>query len=167
VEGVGPGVRPTAARVREALFSMVGQDLEGARVLDAFGGTGLLGFEAWSRGARVVIVERDPRAARQIRANADALGAEVELHVGDVRVEVANLGRFTGVLVDPPYADDPAPIVARLAPAADGWLVLETDDRTPSPAGSPLVLDRRRSYGSTALSVYRSAEPDEPGRRSG
>ncbi|MEQ1567285.1 MAG: RsmD family RNA methyltransferase, partial [Myxococcota bacterium] len=43
VEGVGPGVRPAAARVREALFSMVGQDLEGARVLDAFGGTGLLG----------------------------------------------------------------------------------------------------------------------------
>ena len=53
---VRPGVRPTSSRVREALFSMVGQDLEGVRVLDAFGGSGLLSFEAYSRGAIVTTV---------------------------------------------------------------------------------------------------------------
>ncbi|MCE7957512.1 MAG: 16S rRNA (guanine(966)-N(2))-methyltransferase RsmD, partial [Acidobacteria bacterium ACB2] len=59
LEGVPAGVRPTASRVREALFSMVGQDLRGWSVLDAFGGTGLLALEAVSRGAApVVVVER-------------------------------------------------------------------------------------------------------------
>ena len=57
------GVRPTAGKVRQALFNMIGQDLSGWTVLDAFGGTGLLGFEAWSRGAeRVTICEKSAAA---------------------------------------------------------------------------------------------------------
>ena len=62
------GTRPTADRVREALFSMLG-DVDGARVLDLYAGSGALGIEALSRGARsAVFVERDPRAAAVIRA---------------------------------------------------------------------------------------------------
>jgi 16S rRNA G966 N2-methylase RsmD len=132
------------------LFSIVGQDLAGMRILDAFGGTGLLGLEAWSRGAAVVIVERDPRTAREIRANADALGATVDVRVGDVLLTAAQLGRFDGILVDPPYRDDPGPIVQRLASLADHWLVLETDERTEAPPVDALALDPRRGYGGTA-----------------
>ena len=149
-------MRPTSSRVREALFSMVGQDLAGTRVLDAYGGTGLLGLEAWSRGAEVVVVERDPRTARAIRANADRLGADVDLRTGDVLALVPSLGRFDGVLADPPYRFDPGPILEGLAPCADAWIVLETDDGVEAPtAPAGWALDRRRSYGGTALVVYR------------
>ena len=81
---LGPGVRPTTSRVREALFSMVGQDLSGWTVLDAFGGSGLLAFESVSRGAdRVTVVERNGRAAAAIRAAAGALGVRIDLRVQD------------------------------------------------------------------------------------
>ena len=154
---VREGVRPTSSRVREALFSIVGQDLQGARILDAFGGTGLLGLEAWSRGAAVVVVERDPRTAREISANAEALGATVEVRIGDVLAVAPELGRFDGILVDPPYRDLPGPIVERLASSVDDWLVLEAEERTEAPIVGSLEREPRRSYGGTALWVYRRA----------
>src|SRR4051794_41398460 len=74
----GRGTRPTSDRVREALFSTLGP-LDGAVVLDLFAGSGALGIEALSRGAaRVVLVERDARAAAVIRANLEALGVGPE-----------------------------------------------------------------------------------------
>lgn len=152
---VPDGVRPTASRVREALFSLVGHDLAGVRVLDAFGGTGLLGFEAWSRGADVTIVERDPATARAIAANAEALGAPIDLRRGDVLALASELPPFDGLLVDPPYREDPARILAILAPLAQDWLVLESDARVAAPAAPGLAEDRRRTYGGSALTVYR------------
>lgn len=156
---VPAGVRPTAARVREALFSIVGQDLAGVTVLDAFGGTGLLGLEAWSRGAEVTLVERDPRAADGIRANAAALGAGVRVVVGDATVVAPGLGRFGLVLVDPPYAADAAPILACLAPAVDGALVLEHDAAVPPPELAGLRRERTRTYGGTSLTIWRRGAP--------
>ncbi|MCA9492249.1 MAG: RsmD family RNA methyltransferase [Myxococcales bacterium] len=156
---VPSSARPTSARVREALFSMVGQQLDGQRVLDAFGGAGLLALEAWSRGAEVVVVERDPRAIGAIRANVRALGAELRVVAGDVLALVPDLGRFDLILVDPPYALDPAPILTRLATAASGSLVLEHEASREPPTVAGLVLDRRKSYGGTALAVYRAEEP--------
>jgi 16S rRNA (guanine966-N2)-methyltransferase len=156
---VAAGVRPTSARVREALFSIVGQDLSELLVLDAFGGTGLLGLEAWSRGATVVVVERDPRVAAAIRANADAMGAALEVRGGDVLslARDGRLGRFDLVFADPPYQDAPEPVVATLAPLTVGCLVLEVAHDTPTPpAGPGLAFDRRRTYGATALVVYRA-----------
>ena len=151
---VPPGVRPTSARVREALFSLVGQDLAGQRILDAYGGTGILGLEAWSRGAEVVIVERSRRAVAAVRGNATALGAPVEIRCADVLAAAPHLGSFDGVMVDPPYALDPEPILSALGPLVDGWLVLEGPaDRNP-PGVEGLVLDRRRCYGGSALWVY-------------
>lgn len=162
---VPPGVRPTSSRVREALFSIVGQDLDGVTVVDGFGGSGLLGFEAWSRGARVVIVERSRATAEVIRANARALGASagpraIEVRVADV-VALARdgaLGRFDAALVDPPYSEPPQPIVAAIGSCVTSWLALELDARTEPPrAPLPLIADRPRVYGSTALVVYRAA----------
>lgn len=152
----GPGVRPTSARVREALFSVLGQDLAGMSVLDAFGGTGLLALEAASRGAAPVrIVEREPREAARIRLNLATLGADgVEVRVGDAARAVRE-GAWDIVFLDPPYAEDGAAWAARAAPAAVRWLVVEhAAARTLPDAVDGLLRDRPRVYGDTALSVY-------------
>ena len=153
---VPPGVRPTSARVREALFSMVGHDLTGLRVLDAFGGTGLLALEAWSRGATVTVVERDHAALQAIRKNAAALGAAIEIRAGDLRAIARGLTPFDGVLADPPYDLSAEEAVDLLSPIALGWLVLESAATVDAPAPrAGLSLDRRRRYGGTMLTVYR------------
>lgn len=141
---------------------MVGHDLTGQTVLDAFAGSGLLGLEAWSRGAEVTLVERDRRALQGLRANAQLLGASVQILGGDVLALAPTLGRFHGVLVDPPYALAPGPILLALAPLVGRWLMLESDASVEAPAPPPgLELDRRRIYGSTALTLYvRAEEPD-------
>lgn len=148
------GVRPTSARVREAMFSMVGQDLTGLRVLDAYGGSGLLALEAWSRGASVVCVEQNRTAFSTVRQNVQGLGASIETLRGDVLARIRDLGSFDIVLADPPYQRDPQPIVEALAPAATAVLVLELDGSRTTPTAPGLVLDRRRSYGSSDLCVF-------------
>ena len=155
-EPVASGVRPTAARVREALFSMVGQDQHGRTILDAFGGAGLVGLEAWSRGARVTVFERDRRAWQAIVRRGEQVGAEWIVRQGDVLAQAPRLTPFDGVFADPPYGTDPAAVIAALAPLAGEWLVLETDTgvEVPAEAGA-LPLDRVRRYGRTQLVVYR------------
>lgn len=151
----GRGVRPTAARVREAMFSMVGHDLDGVTVLDAFGGSGLLALEAWSRGAQVVCVERDRSAWAAMQRNVEAFAADIDVVRGDVLALAAELGSFDVVLADPPYADDPAPLVDGLAPLVADVLVLEVRaDRRP-PGAALLRLVRHRTYGGTALCLFR------------
>ncbi len=150
--------RPTSSRVREAMFSIVGHQQDGQRILDAYGGSGLLGIEAWSRGATLVVVEQNRKAATAIKRNLAELGATGLLHVGDIRKLAPTLGEFDGVLVDPPYKLAPVEALACLAPLVRGWLLLETDARTvvPKTAG-PLALQRSRMYGGTAVHLYRPA----------
>jgi 16S rRNA (guanine966-N2)-methyltransferase len=151
-----PGVRPTAGRVREALFSMLGQDLSGWSMLDAFGGSGLMAFEAASRGAApVVVCERDRRVARALQGSADSLGLEVELRGGDARATLRS-GTWDLVFLDPPYADDPAAWVQAAADAVREVLVIEHRSGKPVPAISgPLERVKQRRYGDSTLSVYR------------
>lgn len=160
IQGVPEGVRPTAGRVREALFSMVGQALQGWSALDAFGGTGLLAFEAASRGAApVTVVELRRPVARQIAARAEALGLQpprLVVEVGDA-AKVLGAGTWDLVLLDPPYAEDPAVWVARGAAATRRVLVMEHRAGADLPAQvGPLVLDRIRTYGDSALALYRA-----------
>lgn len=150
-----PGVRPTASRVREAIFSVVGQDLTGVRVLDAFGGSGVLAAEAWSRGAEVVVVERDARTAQAISENLRGLRCDVRLVVGDLHSVLAGLGMFDGILADPPYADDPMQHLPALAAQATAWLVYEARAGRPLPrAVGDFRCERVRAYGDCALHVY-------------
>ena len=155
--GVPSSARPTSSRVREAIFSILGHDLEGLSVLDAFGGSGLLSLEAWSRGGQVVCVERNGGAVRAIRANVDGLGASVQV----VRADVLTWARgraepFDLVLVDPPYALDASPILAGLAPLVGDRLLLEGAASAPAPSvPSGLAMVRDRCYGDTVVRVYR------------
>ena len=106
-----PGLRPTPDRVRETLFNWLGQALDGKDCLDPFAGSGALGLEAASRGARrVVMVERDRAALAAIRAAIERLrAAQVELVAGDAFETLGRLARagtrFDLVLLDPPFGE--------------------------------------------------------------
>jgi 16S rRNA (guanine966-N2)-methyltransferase len=112
------GLRPTPDRVRETLFNWLGQDLGGSTCLDLFAGSGALGFEAASRGARrVVLVERDSRAAGALRSNATRLSAgTLEVVASDAMAWLARAKeRFDVVFVDPPFRQNVLPdVLARL-----------------------------------------------------
>ena len=128
-----PGLRPTPDRVRETLFNWLGQDLDRQRCLDLFAGTGILGFEAASRGAAgVVLVERDPRTLEALQRGADSLGAvQVEICRGDaVKFLQSTRHVFDGVFLDPPYRQG---WIERISPLldralhADGWMYVEAE----------------------------------------
>ena len=107
-------LRPTLGRVRETLFNWLAADIEGARCLDLFAGSGALGFEALSRGAaEVTYVERNRKAASAIKSNITLLGVEqASVHCGDAR---AFLARDTSVwdivFFDPPFANSAAELL--------------------------------------------------------
>lgn len=156
------GVRPTPARVREALFHRLLPHLHGARVLDAFGGSGVLALEAWSRGASTVVcVERDKKAARQIIQTVQSLGADgIQVRVRDSRRLKDE--RFDIVLADPPYADPPGPWLRVLAPlvAPDGVLVFEHRAGTlPRGPHDGLRVTWQRRYGDTELTFLAPVPP--------
>ncbi len=160
---VAPGVRPTTSRLREAMFSMVGQDLSGWTVLDAFGGTGLLGFEALSRGAAALtICERHRGIARQIRASAASLGVRVDLRVRDA-AQVLSGGTWDLVLLDPPYEADALEWAQRAAAAVNEVLVVEHRPGIEWPQTlDSLQLDTVRCHGDSALVIYRAGSLPGP-----
>jgi 16S rRNA (guanine(966)-N(2))-methyltransferase RsmD len=160
----GAATRPTADRVREALFSILG-NLDGLTLLDLFAGSGALGIEGLSRGAsRAVFVERAPRALAALRANLDALAIErdrAELRAVDARVAVRT-ARAAGetydlLFLDPPYRQAAGlgralseSLTALLAPG--GRIVSESDRRAPLSLALPVVDERR--YGDTLIRIY-------------
>ena len=164
----GHTTRPTSARVREALFSILG-DLHGARVLDLYAGSGALGLEALSRGAeRLVCVESDRQAIACIRENLSALGVEARASLvpQPVRRALASLverGPFELVLCDPPWSDlgvtcqDLARLVAQGALASGARLVLEHSARDTEPTISGLIAYDRRRWGDTAATLFGTA----------
>lgn len=104
-----PGLRPTPARVRETLFNWLQTDVAGARCLDLFAGSGALGFEAASRGAkRVVQVENNAKTCAKLRENALALKTDqLEIMQTDVQSFVQNCrDNFDLVFLDPPFGQD-------------------------------------------------------------
>jgi 16S rRNA (guanine966-N2)-methyltransferase len=155
----GDRTRPTADRVREALFSMLG-DVADARVLDLYAGTGALGIEALSRGAQsAVFVERDRDAAAAIQRNLDAVGATTAvLRRQDVLgFLAADGGTYDLVFADPPY--DSAlhlaqPLSERLPAliSEDARIVTESDKRTPLELALPLLTER--TYGDTRIAIH-------------
>ncbi len=136
-----PGLRPTPDRVRETLFNWLGQDLTGWRCLDAFAGTGVLGFEAASRGAtEVKLVENDAGLVAQLQRSQELLKmAAVQVQRGDgvAVLRQATAGSFDVIFIDPPFDSDlfeAAVQAASVAIAPSGFVYLEaplrwTDER--------------------------------------
>ena len=129
------GLRPTPDRVRETLFNWLGQRLDGLRCLDLFAGSGALGFEAASRGAaRVLMVERNARAAGQLRANQARLAPNtIEIAEADALRLAASLapGSFDVVFLDPPFGSDLLGRALELAAplvSVEGCLYVEAGD---------------------------------------
>ncbi|MEE2829272.1 MAG: 16S rRNA (guanine(966)-N(2))-methyltransferase RsmD [Myxococcota bacterium] len=170
----GSAVRPTSSRVRESLFSILGQDLSALHVLDLFAGVGTLGLEAASRGAAsVTFVEKDPRHADWIERNSSMLDEEVDCRV--MRMDVARGlrilrgqgDRFDLVFLDPPYEGELVrETLESLAEPTDPVLgdgarvVVETATRETLPPvfGRLVQHGRERTYGSTKLTLYRQEE---------
>ena len=175
----GRSTRPTSDRVREALFSTLGDRVDGADVLDLYAGSGALAIEALSRGARsAVLVERDRTAAAVARRNLATLGIEpARARLWEMAAETfcarpPTQPSFDLVLLDPPYdvrLERLAGLVeqlaqaGRMAPAA--VLVVERDRRDPDLHADPLrvgrlVEDTRRTSGDTVLLYLRDQEPE-------
>ena len=158
----GAATRPTGDRVREALFSILGARVAGARVLDLFAGSGALGLEALSRGAeRATFVDSAPAAIAALRANVAALGAEGEVVRADamrwLRSASAAARQYDLVFLDPPYRRAEAlgsglsdGLPALLAPGA--LVVAETDRRSPLELPIPSIDERR--YGDTLIRIH-------------
>lgn len=170
----GSATRPTSDRVRESVFNILahgieGLNIDGARVLDLFAGTGAMGLEAVSRGARFCQFVDDSAEARGlIRKNADALGV-----IGLAKIwrrDAANLGPcapqpgFDLVFADPPYGKGLGE--KSLASLVSGqWLnsgaivILEESKKAEIPAVAGLTLIDARDYGETKIRFYRQGEP--------
>jgi 16S rRNA (guanine(966)-N(2))-methyltransferase RsmD len=174
----GRAVRPTSGRVRQALFNMLRELVQGATFIDLFAGTGSVGLEALSHGARqVYFVEHDRRALMTLQANIQRCDM-----VGRATIVAASLPQALQQLpasvqadvlfLDPPYASDLAEVtlaalVERHVLAAHGVLVWQHLARRVIPQivlARPLWKSRR--YGNTQLSLY-AAGPVPPGREGG
>ncbi len=161
-----PGLRPTPDRVRETLFNWLGQDLSGWRCLDAFAGSGALGFEAASRGAsQVLLLERDAELVSSLQASAQRLMADT------LRVERAEAlgwmaraadGCFELILLDPPFdADlDGDALAAALPLVAEGGFIYLESRRTLPAAPPGWSLHRHGRAGAVHFHLLRREDGD-------
>ncbi len=156
-----PGLRPTPSRVRETLFNWLGQDLRGWRCLDAFAGSGALGFEAASRGAaHVLLCELHPLALAALHKLGAKLEARnVEVRRADGLLTLAQWPQASAdlVLLDPPFGSD---LAARALPAAaqavklGGWVYLESDREWAAETLAPLGLERQRHLKAATVHAH-------------
>ena len=163
-------LRPTSDRVREALFSILGNRLPHSRFLDLYAGTGAVGIEALSRGAdHVTAVESDRDAVNLLQRNKQLcqIGSELTIQAHAVEQFLRRPDHWNGpydvVFADPPYAETTG-LSSLLSEsrtetlfAEDTWLVVEHGGKTTVPASlGPTNLRRQYRYGDTTLSLYSS-----------
>jgi 16S rRNA (guanine966-N2)-methyltransferase len=167
----GRSIRPTSDRVKESLFSILGNRIQNARILDLFAGTGALGLEALSRGGEsAVFVDKDRRALKTVTANINAcrLSSRCRLICWDAGRDLNCLKsaehRFDLVFMDPPYDRNlvkPALLKAveasLLAPEAVIAVEHSLNEETPERV-SKLIRSDQRKYGSTRISFYELQE---------
>jgi len=178
----GRDVRPTADRVKESLFNVLGPRVVGARFLDLFAGSGSVGIEALSRGAAsCTFVDIVPGHLKVVEANLAATGLadRAELMRRDARAVLSELARqgrqYDLIFVDPPYGQNLIPpvlegIVRERLLAEGGWVMCEHHRRDPVPAVIPdpapagsLTRFRELIFGETVVSLYKAAEKPTSG----
>lgn len=164
----GLKTRPTTDRVKEALFNILGQTMQGSSFLDLFAGTGAIGIEALSRGAEsLVLVEKGPQALRVIKENLEltGLGNNAKVINKDVYIAMETLQseQYDYIFMDPPYLKEHEGkvlcIIDRLSLLKDnGIVVIERSklDTLPLQVGR-IKLYREEKYGDTVLSFYHYA----------
>jgi 16S rRNA (guanine(966)-N(2))-methyltransferase RsmD len=155
--------RPTQGMLREAVFNICQNTIEGARFLDLFAGSGSVGFEALSRGASLVtFIEKDPRAIACLKANIEMLGVKPQAHIlsGDVAASVKRLYTpFDLIYIDPPYDTPVDPLLDALIEKkliAEGCTLFVEERNTKelpyTPA--PLIFKGSRRFGEALLRQY-------------
>ncbi len=149
-------------RVRNAMFNSIGEEIKGARVLDAFAGSGSIGLEALSRGAKeVVFIERDAIASKIIAKNIKLLGVEKNTTIIRTTVsnwlETATTGEFDIIFADPPYHDTQFSTVERVMGLlkVTALMVLSHPGRSEVPPRTGVVVVDNRSYGTAVLTYFR------------
>lgn len=161
----GPGTRPLTGRVREALFSSLGNRVVDARVLDLYAGSGAIGLEALSRGAaEAVFVENDRNAFAALTANVEVVGLGGSMVRADVEAFLrADSARYDLAFVDPPYGlplasvQDVLDLTARRLDEG-ATLVLHRRAGEGEPIGESLRRRDRRRYGDAEIWVYAKEE---------
>ena len=165
----GEETRPTSEKVKEALFSAIQFDIEGRRVLDLFAGSGQLGIEALSRGARCCIfVDQSVQSQQVIKQNlaTTQLGSKARVAAMDAKAFIRSTGEsFDIALLDPPYDSGILPEVLPLVAEKmnDGGAILcETrlHEELPEEVGQ-FYLKKKYRYGKIALTLYRKREAEE------
>ena len=167
-----PGLRPTPDRVRETLFNWLGQNLTGWHCLDLFAGSGVLGFEALSRGAAsVTLVEQTPRLAKSLQAAAALLnGPGLQVVCADAQAYLSrpispNAEKLDLVFLDPPYGQGWLDrIIMPLLPhlAADARLYIESEQPLPEHPAPGLTCLRRGKAGQVHYHLYAYEPTREP-----
>lgn len=166
-----PGLRPTSERIRETLFNWLAPVIDGARCLDLFAGTGVLGLEALSRGAATAtFIERSPKVAATLKRSIATLGAEgAALHVADASAWLgqAEPRRYDVVFLDPPYSLESLADLCRLllekqwlAAGASIYMEQDLQDRRP-PLPDGFTVVREKTAGSVRYSLARTRDSNE------
>ena len=158
----GSTTHPMGERVRSAMFNSLGEEVIGASVLDAFSGSGAVGFEALSRGARVVtFVERDRNAMRTLRENIETLGVSEKCIVINTTVsnwlETASPDEFDVIFADPPYHKPQFSTIKCLMGLlkVGGSMILSHQGSSEVPTKNGIVVVDNRSYGNAHLTRFR------------
>jgi 16S rRNA (guanine966-N2)-methyltransferase len=169
----GAKTRPTAAKVREALFDILGPRVRGSAFLDLCSGTGAVGIEALSRGAsRSVFVERSGRALAALRRNLEALGLAERSRILALSASRAlallssSPEKFSLAYLDPPYSSEDRLAILQSLGDSDVWqpgAVLAVEHRSKETAEAPegFVLLKAYRYGDTGLSLFGRTEREE------
>ena len=161
----GEAVRPTADHVKQAMFNILQFDLEGRRILDLFGGTGQLGIEALSRGAREAVFTDSSRTSIQlIRENLKRCGLEGKVLQTDALSYLARGEKFDVIFIDPPYDGGLYQAILERINAVDnltegGIIVCEARAGTELPElSAPYFKLRERRYGNVKICIYSKIE---------
>ena len=157
----GYDVRPTTDTVKEAMFNIIQGDIEGRRVLDLFAGTGQLGIECLSRGARdAVFIDSSRQSLALVKENLRACGFEGQTVNTDALSFIARGGKYDIILVDPPYDaglyESVLEAITRFDILTDGGIIIMESRRErqmPEPAG-PYLKVREYNYGRVKLTLY-------------
>jgi 16S rRNA (guanine966-N2)-methyltransferase len=156
-------VRPTSDRVREFIFSVIGEDIQGSAVLDLFAGTGAVGLEAKSRGAAdVIFVDASRQSLNIVRKNCELVG----LQTGIIKSDAAGIlgsgqliGSFDYIFCDPPYLYAEFELILEMITEftrlnAGGQVVYESSSRSDAPHVAGLEIVKQKKMGDTQVTFY-------------